>query len=85
MRSPRAAVLGWVVARLARLRFPTLFAITAFLFVVNLIVPDPVPLVDEILLGLGTALLASWRTRERGAVPTPGQASTRRSERRPAR
>lgn len=72
MRSPRAAVIGWVVARLARLRFPTLFVVTALLFVVNLFLPDPVPLVDEILLGLATALLGSWRTRPGRAVPHGG-------------
>jgi hypothetical protein len=69
MRSPRAAVIGWVVARLARLRFPTLFVATALLFVVDLIVPDAIPLVDELLLGLGTALLASWRTRDERGRP----------------
>jgi hypothetical protein len=61
MPSPRSAVVGWLVARLARLRFPTLFVVTALLFVVNLVVPDAIPFVDELLLGLGTALLASWK------------------------
>jgi hypothetical protein len=69
MRSPRAAVIGWMVARLARLRFPTLFVITAVLFAVNLVVPDAIPLVDELLLGLGTALLASWRKRGQAVEP----------------
>lgn len=44
-----------------RLRFPVLLAITAALFLVNLLVPDPLPLVDELLLGLGTLLFASFR------------------------
>lgn len=48
-----------------RLRFPTLFAITAALFVVNVLVPDPIPFVDEILLALGTLLLGSLRRRGR--------------------
>lgn len=46
-----------------RLSFPRLFALTATLFLVTLLVPDPLPLVDEILLGLGTLLLAAWRRR----------------------
>ena len=47
-----------------KLRYPTLFKITAALFVVTLFLPDPVPFVDEILFGLGTLLLANWKTRK---------------------
>lgn len=46
-----------------KLRYPTLFKITAALFVVTLFLPDPVPFVDEILFGLGTLLLANWKRR----------------------
>lgn len=60
MRKPRAAFVGWLVARLARLRFPVLFAITAGIFLLDLVVPDAIPFADELLLGLATALLASW-------------------------
>jgi len=41
------------------LRYPTLFKLTAALFVINVLVPDPLPLIDELLLGLVTAILAS--------------------------
>ena len=47
-----------------KLRYPTLFKITAALFVVTLFLPDPVPVVDEILFGLGTLLLANWKRRK---------------------
>ena len=47
-----------------KLRYPTLFKITAALFVVTLFLPDPVPFVDEILDGLGTLLLANWKRRK---------------------
>ncbi|CAN4278906.1 hypothetical protein LJR125_001781 [Pseudoxanthomonas sp. LjRoot125] len=47
-----------------KLRYPTLFKITAGLFVVTLFLPDPVPFVDEILFGLGTLLLANWKRRK---------------------
>ena len=47
-----------------KLRYPTLFKITAALFVVTLFLPDPVPFVDEILFGLGTLLLANWKGRK---------------------
>jgi hypothetical protein len=45
----------------SRLKFPQLFTVTAVLFVVDLIVPDLFPFVDEILLGLATLLLANWK------------------------
>jgi hypothetical protein len=47
-----------------KLRYPTLFKITAALCVVTLFLPDPVPFVDEILFGLGTLLLANWKRRK---------------------
>lgn len=57
-----------IVERVAgRLRFPTLFLLTATLFVVNLLVPDPLPFVDEILLGLVTLMLGIWKERGRDA------------------
>lgn len=58
-------LLNWA----RKLRYPTLFKITAALFVINVFVPDPIPFIDEILLGLGTLLLASWKDRK--AVPAP--------------
>ena len=57
-----------------KLRYPTLFKITAALFVVTLFLPDPVPFVDEILFGLGTLLLANWKRRKEPPV-LPGSGS----------
>lgn len=65
MASPRNPLIAALVAYLARLRFPVLFGITAGLFALDLLVPDIVPAADEILLGLATALLASWRKARR--------------------
>jgi hypothetical protein len=48
-----------------------LFVIAAGLFVVDLAVPDLIPFTDEVLLGLGTALLASWRKRHVDASAPP--------------
>ncbi len=65
-------VLNWA----RKLRYPTLFKITAALFAITLLVPDPIPLVDEILLGLGTLLLANWKNRKGPVVidpPDPSQ------------
>lgn len=54
------------ILRFARgLRFPTLFLVTAALFALNLLIPDPIPFVDEIVLGLATALLGSIGARKR--------------------
>jgi len=56
-----APVMRW----LSRLSYPRLFLVAAVLFVVDLVVPDFVPLADEILLGLGTLLLANWKDRKK--------------------
>lgn len=45
----------------SRLRFPQLFALIATLFLLDLAIPDFIPFVDEILLGLATLLLGSLR------------------------
>jgi hypothetical protein len=59
-------VMNWA----RRLRYPTLFKITVTLFAVTLVIPDPIPFVDEILFGLGTLLLANWKRRGDSIPPT---------------
>jgi hypothetical protein len=67
----RAPLLRW----LARLRYPKLFLVIAALFVVDLAIPNFVPW-DDILLGLGTLMLARWK--DRGATSNShGQRSGR--------
>ena len=57
-------MIGNLVTRFAGgLRFPTLFTLVAALFVVDLLIPDFVPFMDEILLALGALLLAGLRKR----------------------
>jgi len=69
-------LLGRTLQRLARrLRFPWLFALTALLFGVDLVVPDALPLVDELLLGLTTLLLGSWRERKKLEKGSGGDAA----------
>ncbi|MGD9855169.1 MAG: DUF6116 family protein [Planctomycetaceae bacterium] len=58
------------------LKFPWLFAVTAILFGVDLVVPDLLPFADELLLGLATLLLGAWRARKsethaEGGAPSP--------------
>ena len=59
MSSP---LLGPLLAFAGRLRFPTLFLITAGLFLFDVVIPDFVPFVDEILLGLGTLILSDRKS-----------------------
>ena len=62
-----APVLGFF----SKLSYPRLFALTAALFALDLVVPDLVPFVDELLLGLGTLLLANFRKRKDPDVIQP--------------
>ena len=55
-----APILGFA----SRLRFPTLFLVIAALFAFDLVIPDFIPFLDEIMLGLSTLLLASWKSRK---------------------
>jgi len=69
MPSPfTAPILGF----LSRLSFPRLFVVTAALFVADVLIPDFIPLADELLLGMGTLLLASWKKRKE-PLPPPTQ------------
>jgi hypothetical protein len=62
----RQRVVGAVTSRL---KFPQLLAVTATLFVLDLLIPDLIPFADEILLGLATALFALWREDVPASVP----------------
>jgi hypothetical protein len=59
-------VLDRLLRFAAGLRFPRLLAITAVLFLLDLIIPDMIPFVDEILLGLLSLMLASLKKRGPG-------------------
>jgi hypothetical protein len=67
---------GFAVRRLldyaARLRFPKLLVLTGILFLADLVVPDAIPFIDEILLGLGATLLAMLKKRRAGAEEAGG-------------
>ena len=75
-----AAVRNPLVALVARfaskLRYPQLFLVTAGLFVLDILIPDVIPFADELLLGLGTLLLAGLKAR-RGDAPPDASAAPR--------
>ncbi len=56
--------------RLQSLRFPHLFVLTAVLWLISVLVPDPLPFVDELLLTVGTLTLAAWRRRRESKADT---------------
>lgn len=61
---PMSTPIGNLIERrFGHLRFPQLFLITAAVFVLDLFIPDLIPFVDEILLGLATLLLGTLRRR----------------------
>ena len=61
-----------LVERLAgRLRFPYLFLLTTALFLLDLFIPDVIPLADEIFLGVGMLLLGSLRKNIADKKSTP--------------
>ena len=64
----RSLMFGPLLGFAERLRFPRLLLLTATLFFVDLLVPDLIPFVDEILLALVTLLLSRWKKKP---VPEP--------------
>lgn len=75
-------LLAPVIAFARRLRYPTLFKLTAALFALTLLVPDPLPFIDELLLGLGTLLLATWKDRDKENEREVLEGEARREDRR---
>lgn len=61
------APISGVVGFASRLRFPWLLALTLFILLVDLFVPDVIPFVDEILLSLAALVLTGLRK------PKPGK------------
>jgi len=57
----RGGIAGIIVRWASRLRFPYLVLLTTVLFILNLFIPDALPLADELIMGLVTVLLASLR------------------------
>lgn len=69
----RVSLLGRLAQRL-NLRFPSLFLLFALLTVADFIVPDVIPLADEIGLALLTLLFGMWKERRVLRSPASGGA-----------
>jgi hypothetical protein len=55
-----------LITFLESLRFPWLLLVTLALFLVNVVVPDVIPFVDEILLALIAVVLARLKRKSNG-------------------
>ncbi len=74
--------MGFITTRVitpivARLGSPTIIGIGGTLFVLNMLIPDPLPLVDEFLILAGTIVLS--RLSKSGAADMAGATDTRKS------
>jgi hypothetical protein len=49
----------------SRLRYPYLFIIILILFLIDILTPDPIPLIDEAILGLLAVLFGTWKERKK--------------------
>lgn len=57
----RGGVAGVFLRWASRLRFPYIFLLLSGLFILNIFIPDVIPMVDEIIMGLAAVLLGSLR------------------------
>ncbi len=62
--------LAFPFSMLARMRFPQLFVVLAVLFVADLFFPDIVPFIDELVLGVLTAMVGLFGKRRSAPVAT---------------
>jgi hypothetical protein len=61
--STRVSLATRLLERL-NLRFPTLFVIFGLLTLIDLLVPDFIPFIDEIGLAILTLLFGMWKSRK---------------------
>jgi hypothetical protein len=70
-RDPEALKRRGIIQRVLggmNLRFPGLFAILATVTVLDILIPDFIPFIDEIILALLTMLFALWKDRRLATV-----------------
>jgi hypothetical protein len=69
MAGVRNPIVALISRFAAKLRYPQLFLVTAGLFFLDMVIPDLIPFADELLLGLGTLLLAGLKKRNDPGPP----------------
>jgi hypothetical protein len=61
--SARASIASRLLKNL-NLRFPTLVLILGLLTLADILIPDPIPFLDEIVLAILTILFAMWKQKK---------------------
>ncbi len=75
----KPSILGVILKFAQTLKFRQLFLLTGGLFLLDLVIPDRIPFADELLLGLVTLLLASWKKEDNTTrAQQPGETVTGR-------
>lgn len=77
--------MGFIVKRivaplLARLGSRTILTVGGTLFVLNMLIPDPLPLIDELLILVGTVLFSRWASTASSPGAPDGGSRTRPGE-----
>jgi len=76
MTTPERSPWFQFLARLLpSMKYPQLFTVLLLLFLADVLIPDAIPFVDEVLLGLLTLLVGSWKSR-REPGPRPPEDDT---------
>ncbi|QKK01319.1 MAG: hypothetical protein HND55_00855 [Pseudomonadota bacterium] len=69
-------LFGPIQRFLQRRRFPTLFLILATLLGANLLIPDPIPLIDEMIMLVATVTVGAFRERRKRGARDQGSVET---------
>ena len=56
-----ATLINLFLAYASQLKFRNLFILIIGLFILDLLIPDTIPMIDEIILGLLAIILANWK------------------------
>lgn len=56
-----SSLIGLFLTYANQLKYKSLFFLVISLFIIDLLVPDFIPMIDEIILGLLTIILANWK------------------------
>jgi hypothetical protein len=54
-------IISMLLTYADKLKFKNLFLVTLTLFIIDFLVPDMIPMIDEIILGLLAIVLANWK------------------------